>query len=141
MRLKICPYCGGNKFGKRWTDGRKLVQYCNGYDDYQGDNCQWVSDPYTPPKRRITDTKELRIDDFCGWDYIIYDCYGHVKTLSATYNSKPEAMRELERELKQGREDVDGGPYTAVLFKTPSKIVLKGKMFRFKNGIGQIKKK
>jgi len=136
MKVKSCPKCGCTELGERWSNGRKLEQYCHNDEDH----CYWKGEPYTPPKRRITDTKELRIDDFYGWDYILYDRFGHVMTLSATESTEAKVMAELERELKRGENDKNGGPYTGVVFKTPSRVILKGRMFRSKNGkVAQVK--
>ena len=133
MKLKACPKCGCKNLGDRWTNGRKLEQYClaDGEEEY----CTWVGQPRTPERKRITNTKDLRVDEFYGWDYIVYDKFGHASTYSQTFGTEREAMTDLADELKQGVKDKDGGPYTAVLFKTPSKVVLKGKMFKFKSGI------
>jgi hypothetical protein len=141
MKLKSCPTCGNTSLGERWANGRKLTQFCNGYDDYQGDTCSWVGEPYTPPKRRITTTKNLQVMDFSGWDFTVYDKYGHVMTLSRTYGTNTAAMKELEHELEQGERDVNAGPYTGVLFKTPVRVVLQGTMFRCKKGVVQAVKK
>jgi hypothetical protein len=128
MKIKTCPNCGSTDLGDRWANGRKLMQYCH------EEECNWIGEPRTPEKRRITDTKHLRIDDFYGWDFIIYDKYGHESVTSQTFNTEKEAMKELERDLAHGEKNEDGGPYTGVLFKTPLSVVLKGKMFKIKNG-------
>jgi hypothetical protein len=119
-----------------------LEQYCVSRtdSDYEGDDwdasgrCRWVSEPYTPPRRRITNTCELRIDDFCGWHYIIYDKYGHVQTESETYSTKAEAMKELEEDLEPRDYDNPAAPLTAVLFNVPPCVTIKGTMFKVKNG-------
>ena len=116
-----------------------LEQYCHGqtsFGDYDGDeNCGWKGEPYTPPRKRITNTTELRIDDFYGWHYIVYDKYGHVQTDSATYDTREEAMEELTDDLTPKEGYIDpAAPLTAVLFKVPGRVTVKGKMFKFKNG-------
>jgi len=70
MKLKVCPKCGSKNLGDRWTNGRKLEQYCNGKSEWEDEVCLWVGEPRTPEKIRITNTKDLRIDNFYGWDYI-----------------------------------------------------------------------
>lgn len=131
MKVKSCPKCGNTDLGDRWQTGRKLQQYCRNEDD----NCYWKGTPRTPERRRITNTKDLRVDDFYGWDYVVYDKFGHTMTLSRTYSGEPAAKAELDRELLRGVTDVNAGPYTGVLFKTPSRVVLTGKMFRVKKGV------
>ena len=135
MKVKKCPKCGSTQIGDRWVSGRKLQQYCSISHEDWDEICGWKGEPRTPERRRITDTKNLRLDNFSGWDYIVYDKFGHEMTLSRTYRSESAAKTELERELKQGEKDANAGPYTGVLFNTPTTIKLKGKMFRSKNGV------
>lgn len=129
MKHNLCPTCGCDSLGERWTMGRQLEQYCRDYD------CSWRGQPYTPPKRRIINTTKLRIDNFHGWHYIVYDKYGHVSTDSATHDTREEAMKELESDItpKEGYDD-PASPYTAVLFNVPSSVTIKGKMFKMKSG-------
>jgi len=79
--------------------------------------------------------KALRVDDFWGWDYVIYDRFGHKSTISRSYGTEQAAIKEMERDLKFGENDPDAGPYTGVLFKTPARVVIHGKMFKMKGGI------
>lgn len=133
MKVKACPKCGNTSLGERWCKGRKLEQYCNGPD---GEDCYWVGEPYTPPRRRITRLDTLRIDEFYGWHYIVYDKYGHVQTDSATHDTRKEAMEALEEDLTPRPGYVDpAAPLTAVLFKVPSRVTIKGTMFKLKKGI------
>jgi hypothetical protein len=139
MKIKKCPKCGSTSLGERWCKGRKLQQYCQGldsYGDYDEDiQCTWVGEPYTPPKRRITNTMELRIDNFHGWHYLIYDKYGHLQTDSATHPTREEALKAMVRDLtpKQGYDD-PAAPLTAVLFNVPSNVTITGTKYRFKKG-------
>lgn len=135
MKLKVCPKCGSKNLGDRWTRHRKLEQYCCNEENDYGEECNWVGEPRTPERRRITNMKALRIDDFYGWDFIIYDRFGHESTLSQTFDTEKEALKDMEEDLKRGEKDVDGGPYTGVLFKTPARVILKGQMFKVKNGV------
>ena len=132
MKVTVCPKCGSKNLGERWAKGRMLEQYCNGPD---GEDCYWKGEPYTPPKRRITNTMDARIDDFYGWHYIVYDKYGHVQTDSATYDTREEAMEELTEDLTPKEGYVDpAAPLTAVLFKVPGRVTIKGTMFKLKQG-------
>lgn len=132
MKLNVCPKCGSKNLGDRWAMGRKLEQYCNGPD---GEDCTWVGEPRIPEKKRITNTDTLRLDEFFGWHYIVYDRYGHVQTDSATHDTRAEAMKALEEDLtpREGYDD-PAAPLTAVLFNVPSHVSVKGKMYRFKKG-------
>lgn len=129
MKIKKCPTCGCTEIGDRWCVGRKLQYFCANED------CDWEAEPRTPSKRVITDTKDLRIDNFSGWDYIIYDKYGYVAVYSRSYDSKQAVMEAVERELNNGDENEAAGPYTAVVFKTPGSVSLKGKMYKKVNGV------
>lgn len=132
MKVKTCPKCGFSSLGERWSRGRMLEQYCH---DPEEMGCHWVGEPYTPPKRRITNMDRLRIDEFAGWHYIVYDKYGHVQTDSATYGSRAEAEKEMAEDItpREGYDD-PAAPYTAVLFNVPSSVVIKGEMFKLKKG-------
>ncbi len=138
MKVKVCPKCGSTNLGERWSSkgGRRLEQYCHGEnDEYCNDDCSWVSEPYTPPKRPITNKVELRIDDFYGWHYQVFDRYGHIQTDSATHDSKAEAMKELTDDItpREGYDD-PAAPYTAVLVKVPCRVTVEGTMFKLVNG-------
>jgi|ERR1035441_10356960 hypothetical protein len=139
MKVKVCPKCGSKRLGERWSKGRMLQQYCHGLSsvgDYEEDShCSWVGEPYVPSLNRITNKDTLRLDEFVGWHYLVYDKYGHLSTDSATHDSRAEAMEALEENLtpREGYDD-PAAPYTAVLFNIPPSITIKGKMYRFKNG-------
>ena len=139
MKLKKCPKCGSTRLGERWAKDRKLQQYCHGvtsFGDYDEDtHCSWVGEPYTPPKKRITNTDTLRLDEFFGWHYLVYDKYGHLQTDSATHDTRAEAMEALEEDMTptEGYDD-PAAPLTAVLFHVPSNVTVKGTMFKFKKG-------
>ena len=132
MKVKVCPKCGSTRLGERWCKGRMLEQYCGDFEDI---GCSWKSEPYTPPKKHITNTTELPINDFHGWHYIVYDKYGYVAISSATYDTRAEAMVELTEDMtpKAGYND-PAAPYTAVLFIVPANVTIKGTMFKMKSG-------
>lgn len=132
MKFTKCPKCGSRQLGDRWVAGRKLQQYC--YISNSDEACDWVAKARTPERRRVTNSKKLRVDNFPGWDYVVYDKFGHETTLSRTYSDEAAALSEMERELKRGETDVNAGPYTGVLFKTPASVFITGKMFKAKKG-------
>lgn len=122
-----CPECCSEDIGDRWCNGRMLQYYCR--------ECGWHAEPRTPEKIPITNTCELRVDDFSGWHYIIYDKYGHVQTDSATYDTREEALKELEDDLTPKPGYVDpSAPLTAVLFNVPDHVTIKGTMFKLQDG-------
>jgi hypothetical protein len=131
MKLKKCPSCGSS-LGDRWCAGRKLQQYCL---DSLDNDCTWKAQPRTPERRQITNTKDLRVDNFSGWDYIIYDKFGHESTMSRSYGTEGAARKEMEWALIRGESDVVAGPYTGVLFYTPPTVKLTGKVFKCKSGV------
>ena len=110
MKLKACPKCGLENLGDKWCYDRKLKQYCKDED------CFWEGEPRIPEKCRIVNTKKLIVDDFSGWNYTVYDEYGHVRIISKSYDRKEKAINEIKKDLIQNKGD------TAVLFKTPSAI-------------------
>lgn len=115
-----CPNCGETDLGDEWCAERKLRQFCR--------ECGWRGKLRIPEKRKITVTKKVYVDDF-GWNYLVYDRYGHVFIDSATYDSKAEAIKELQEDLIHGI-DAFGGPYTGVLFNVPGNVVLKGDKYK-----------
>ena len=123
---KVCPKCYGEDLGDKWTMGRKLQQFCK--------ECPWEAEQRTPNKRPIKNTKTCIIDDFPGWDYIIYDCYGYETTLSETFDSKSAAEKAMKSDMKsQMKAKSPGGPFTAVLFHTPSSVKIEGERFKEKD--------
>jgi CRISPR/Cas system-associated protein Cas7 (RAMP superfamily) len=90
--------CDG-EIGDRWCKDRKLQQFC--YDEVE---CGWKDKERVPEKRKVTNTKTCIVGDFSGWDYTIYDKYGHTMVLSRTYHSAKEAMKELESDLLRGEK-------------------------------------
>jgi hypothetical protein len=82
----------------------------------------------------LTADKVLRVDNFHGWDYILYDKYGHVSTLSRSYGTEDEATTEMETALIRGESDMHAGPYVGVLFYTPPTITITGKMVTSRRG-------
>ena len=123
-KFKYCPECGGHNLGDRWCRGRKLQQYCH--------SCEWKSEIRTPEKKKITNQRDLRIDEFYGWSYILYDRYGHVTMYSATHNSEKKARKEMEGDM-QRMKSLDETPITGVLFFVPFFVTIKGKMYKLKN--------
>ncbi len=131
MKLKVCPSCGCLKLGDRWTAGRMLQQYCN---DPMDNDCRWVGKPRTPERKKITAFKDLRVDDFYGWNYITYDKYGHTACHSRSYGTEAEAEKAMKDDMTRTNATDPSRPYTGVLFFTPATVKLKGKMFKEVNG-------
>jgi hypothetical protein len=109
--------------------GRKLQQICMGLDE-NGDECDWFGEPRTPELQPVETTKRVMVHAFSGWDYVIYDKYGHAMTLSCSYESEEDATDALNLDLKKGLKDEVAGPYTAVLFHTPSSVLIEGQVFK-----------
>lgn len=126
MKPKSCPSCDSEDIGDRWCAHRMLQYFCR--------DCEWAAPIRTPSKRKITNIKSLLVDDFFGFDYVIYDKYGHTSTVSRTYSTENAAQKEMEEDLIRGEKNDDAGPYTGVLFKTPAQVNIVGKMFKIKSG-------
>lgn len=129
MKLKKCPKCKSSRLGDRWCAGRKLQQYC------LEDECDWSAKLRIPEQLPVTNSKQVHVGDFHGWGYTLYDKYGHVSTLSRTYDTEDEATQEMNHDLIRGEQDVNAGPYTGVLFYTPPTVTIHGKRFKCKNGV------
>lgn len=129
MKIKMCPKCGEYDLGEQWTSGRKLVQYC------RNSECNWESNPRTPEKLRIANTKTCYLDESAGWDYILYDKYGGIIIISGKYAFEKQAKAEMQKSLDMSVKDGLAGPYTGVLFHTPVTIKIAGKVFKAKRKI------
>lgn len=127
-KLKKCPDCNSTDLGDRWSSGRMLQQHCE---------CGWKGNPRVPERRKVSNLKYCHLDEFSGWDYIVYDRYGYPITYSETFSNRATALRELKEELIQSEFNRDFGPCTGVLFKTPDRIKIAGEVFTAK-GRGNI---
>lgn len=128
MKYDKCPKCGSTDLGDMWCKDRKLMQYCCEV----ADECGWEGKPRTPEQLEITDKKKVCVDDFSGWDYILYDQYGHGFLYSQTFNCKSDAIESME-DVMIRHNNPPVGPCTGVLFHTPSMITITGKMFEVKD--------
>ena len=122
MKICECPKCGSRGLGDRWVPRRMLQQFCHA--------CDWKAEPRIPEKRRITSTKEVVVDDFEGWSYLIYDKYGWMLMDSQTFDTRTSAISSMNETLEQWSKNTDASPLTAVLFNTPSRVKIRGKIFR-----------
>ena len=114
-----CPKCGSKDIGDRWVKGRKLSRYC--YD------CDWVGLPRVPELWKIKNTREIRVGQFPGFQYEIFDRYGHILVHSRFFDTKTEVKKALMKEMKLGKKDKDAGPYTGILW--PSTVTVKGMVY------------
>lgn len=121
---KHCPQCRED-ISTIWCAERKLRYRCN------DSSCGWLGEPFIPPRRNITNTKNLWLGpgSFPGWDYVVYDKRGYEMVLSRSYSSRSKALKELRVQLKCGKTDIHGGPYIGVLFHTPIIVKLRGKRY------------
>lgn len=117
MKLNNCPKCGKKYLGDRWQNGRKLQQYCD---------C--VGEKRIPEQKKILTKKKINVGEFSGFNFTVYDRYGHVRCYSCFYNKRSTAIKEMKSELKYGNIDACAGPYTAVLW--PSTVEVKGEVFK-----------
>jgi len=125
MKVDKCPKCGSTDLGDQWADGRKLKQRCH-------DDCNWVGPARVPEKIPIRSTRSVCVSQFAGFEYEIFDRYGHISTSSQTYSTEASAFKAMERDIQQGENDPDAGPYTGVLW--PSVVKVTGKKFVVKKG-------
>lgn len=119
LLLKECPDCG-MAVHDCWTKGRKLQQRC--------DMCGWGGEPRVPETIAIKDTKNIRVGQFYGFHYEIFDKYGHISTISSYYQTEEEAVKEMKDSLARRNKQPDLAPCTAVLW--PNVVAIKGEVFK-----------
>lgn len=111
---KKCPKCGDDVFHQTWAKGRKLRYRC--------EVCHWLSEPFTPPQQEITAERKIIVSQFGGFEYTVYDEYGHVMVFSRTYDNRNKAIEALKENLKSRPDS------TAVLW--PETVIAKGEVFK-----------
>jgi len=120
MKLENCPECESNDIGDQWVKGRKLQQYCH--------DCEWKGEPRIPEIKTIKTTKKVQVDQFPGFNYEIFDRYGHAMVYSRSYHTEKEAENVLKEKLRHYGEYHDAGPCTAILW--PDVVTVKGKVYK-----------
>jgi len=118
--LEKCPNFCDSSLGDRWVTGRMLQQYCH--------ECGWKGEPRIPEKLPIVVVKQLQVGQFWGFQYQVFDRYGHIMISSRYYDKKKDAKDALEKDLERGKKDMDAGPYTAVFW--PARVLVEGKVFK-----------
>jgi len=118
MKLEECPECESRVLNRRWCSGRRLQQFC--------ETCGWEGEKEIPEQREIETTKRVIVNHHGGFQYTIYDKYGHTYMYSKSFVEKALAIEELEKDLKIG-ENKDYGPFTAVLW--PRFVEVHGEIF------------
>jgi len=119
-----CLKCGSS-VRTLWTPGRKLERVCNAYA------CEWRSEPYTPPKQPIRTVKSV---DAGGWEYEMFDQYGHTAVMSQSYGSRAACVAAALKDIKQTsapRKDGTPSPYgecSAVVW--PPTVQVKGTLVK-----------
>ena len=116
-KLIECPECGETLHSDCWTVGRKLQQRCD---------CGWSGELRIPGIIPIEDTKTISVNQFSGFNYEIFDKYGHITTYSRSYDSKIEARKEMEDDLAKHNKHPDMAPCTAILW--PDKVMVTGEV-------------
>lgn len=114
---KECPHCESTDLGDRWVRGRKLQIYCR--------ECGWKAEPRTPERQRIQTTRFVSVDQFGGFNYEVFDQYGHTAIHSRTYRSWAEAEKALLKDLRY--RSPEEGRRTGVLW--PATVKVKGKKY------------
>ena len=111
---KECPKCGDGVFQQIWQRGRKLAYRC--------EFCYWLSEPFTPPMKELCPDKVIRVSQFGGLQYTLYDEYGHVMVSSRSYDDRDKAIESLKKDLKRNSGS------TAVLW--PETVTARGEVFK-----------
>ena len=85
--MKECPECG-SALNTCWVKDRKLRKECANRNNFDGDDdCGWVGEPYVPPKKRVSLTKDAFTVSGC-WEYEVFDKYGHTSAISQGFSSE-----------------------------------------------------
>ncbi len=116
---EYCPRCEEDNLHK--VSARDRLEEWECYE------CGWRSEPFIPEILEIKDTKEVVVNQFGGYEYWLYDGYGHVCVYSRTYYTEEEAIKEATKEVKQNNK-FKGGPYTAIVW--PKTVTAKGKIIK-----------
>ncbi|MFA5299609.1 MAG: hypothetical protein WC389_15580, partial [Lutibacter sp.] len=104
MKIKTCPECGSTLGSDCWTTGRKLMQRCD---------CGWKGEPRIPETLPIQDTKNVRVGQFWGYHYEIFDKYNHLLTSSRYYGTEKETLEEMQSDLTHSNKSPDMAPCKA----------------------------
>jgi len=116
----FCPKCESRDLGDQWVGpGRTLQQYCR--------NCDWEGTKRVPEQKIVHTKKEIKVNQFYGFEYHLFDRFGHIMVYSKTYPNEKAAELDLEREIERGKKDVEAGPYKGVLW--PATTVVEGKLY------------
>ena len=117
-KLRNCPECE-ESLSDCWTVGRKLQQKCD---------CGWKGQPRIPEIQVIEDTKIISVNQFFGFNYEIFDKYGHITTYSRNYHNKIEAEKEMKDDLIKHNKFPDMAPCIAILW--PDTVIVHGEVFK-----------
>jgi len=119
MELKYCPRCRFKDVDRILTTQRRNIFRCT--------NCNWRSKPFIPPIKPIPTTKKVRVYQFGGWGFEVYDVYGQCVIYSRSYGTKEEAIENMQKTLKNGKGK-PYGPYTGIIW--PQTIEVKAEVFK-----------
>lgn len=128
MKFNVCPECECEDLGDRWVADRKLQQYCRDQD------CHWKGEARIPEQQEIETKKVVPANHFSGFQYTLFDKYGHVTTLSRSYGTEAEALKEMQEDMERSNRPehaYNGSSCTGVLW--PSVVTVHGKKFVFKD--------
>src|SRR5208337_4748628 len=94
---KACPKCG-EPLRTCWVKDRMLRKECSNRDHSYVDYCGWVGEPYVPPKKRVSLTKDACTHAGC-WEYEVFDKYGHTSAVSQGFSSKGTCLAAAKKEI------------------------------------------
>jgi len=117
MRYNKCPICNSDRLFDKWVKDRKLQQYCY---------CGWKGEFRTPEIIPIKDYKVIDANNFSGFQYEIYDQYGHLLIISKSYNNKNKAIECLREDIISYNKNKFISPCTGILW--PDTTTVKGEI-------------
>jgi hypothetical protein len=96
--------------------------------------CEAESPPETPdliPQETNLVKTFYPSNSFGGWEYELFDGFGHAAVMSRTYGTKEECEAELMKDLAQHMKNPEYGECYGVIF--PRKVKVKGKLYTLKS--------
>lgn len=115
-----CPICKSDDISNIWVKNRMLQCRCR--------DCGWRGNPRVPEIIPIEFTREICVNQFYGWEYELFDKYGHVLIYSKTYDKKENLLKELNAEMDRYNSNVDVAPVTAIIW--PPSVTVLGEVYK-----------
>ncbi len=104
QHVTVCPACHCDDIRTVWAPKRKLQKEC------RADDCNWKGAPYAPPRKPVVPSRVVSTGRG-GWEYTLYDQYGHVAAFSRSYGSQTACHAAALRDIEQHSDGPVGHLY------------------------------